>query len=259
MGSNAVWHFVWLWSSGKIAKHHHYHFKGRSAPLVWKLRKLTTVSVTDVVNSPRGRFPRISTFVSNIFHLCVKPTAVCILCAHWADHKILVSGDWPDRKRLVNRDCPSEGCDRRPGTTPHQRPCRDLLKRYSNLLKQYSNDFNSFFSALHWLEARTKKQNSWNLVFLELEYLKRVYSGSTRDSSLRVLFRDFSIWVEFTSIDRKSKNKNGPPHPSPPALLKRYSRSKPRLLSRTYTRFTLKKLTNNLSPDLALNISCKCD
>ena len=161
--------------SGKIAKHHHYHFKGRSAPLVWKLRKLTTVSVTDVVNSPRGRFPRISTFVFNvvyrqtglIFHLCVKPTAVCILCAHWADHKILVSGDWPDRKRLVNRDCPSEGCDRRPGTTPHQRPCRDLLKRYSNLLKQYSNllkqysnDFNSFLSALHWLETVTNKQDS---------------------------------------------------------------------------------------------------
>ena len=106
----------------------------------------------------------LGTFVYNIvyrqtgliFHLCVKPTTVCILCAHWADHKILVSGDWPDRKRLVNRDCPSEGCDRRPGTTPHQRPCRDLLKRYSNLLKQYSNDLNSFFSALHWLEAVTK-------------------------------------------------------------------------------------------------------
>ena len=122
--------------------------------------------------------------LQTIFHPCVKPTAVCILCAHWADHKILVSGDWPDRKRLVNRDCPSEGCDRRPGTTPHQRPCRDLLKRYSNLLKQYSNDFNSLFSALHLLEAVTKKQNSWNIVFLELEYLKRVYSGWTQDSSL---------------------------------------------------------------------------
>ena len=71
MGSNAVWLFVWLWNSCKIAKHRHYHFKCRSAPLVWKLRKLTTVSVTDVVNSPRGRFPRISTFVFNIFHLCV--------------------------------------------------------------------------------------------------------------------------------------------------------------------------------------------
>ena len=71
MGSNAVWHFVWLWSNGKIAKHRHYHFKGRSAPLVWKLRKLTTVSVTDVVNSPRGRFPRIGTFAFNTFLLCV--------------------------------------------------------------------------------------------------------------------------------------------------------------------------------------------
>ena len=71
MGSNAVWHFVWLWSNGKIAKQRHYHFKGRSAPLVWKLRKLTTVSVTDVVNSPRGRFPRIGTFVFNTFLLCV--------------------------------------------------------------------------------------------------------------------------------------------------------------------------------------------
>ena len=57
--------------SSKIAKHNHYHFKGRSAPLVWKLRKLTTVSVTNVVNSPRGRFPRKGTFVFNTFLLCV--------------------------------------------------------------------------------------------------------------------------------------------------------------------------------------------
>ena len=81
--------------SGKIAKHHHYHFKGRSAPLVWKLRKLTTVSVTDVVNSPRGRFPRISTSVYrhiyvqhclqtnrfNISSLCKTNRCVYLVCS----------------------------------------------------------------------------------------------------------------------------------------------------------------------------------